>query len=287
MTTFGLIGAGGVGAAHAIAARNLGWELRWVIDTDAAVLDRYQANSVLVNSWGYIGSEECELNDDIQLFSAIPATPVKPVDVAVIAVPHFWHDHYVYWAAANASYVLIEKPGFINPAIVCASQMHFGYKWLYHPDLYGLLTADGLQTIMQMHNYPPSRSWTDNIILDFGSHLLSYLTVYFGVLDLEKIELVIYRAGYLFFRYDGIECHAAYRPLDEGIPIWQGHDVNRLINQQLEVIVNAQVVGWREDIFKLQLNWIVSGRPPLIDANQSKSIDLGLAKLMAMALGQR
>lgn len=290
MTTFGIVGGLGIGAAHTIAARQLGWELSWVVDIDTEkVRERYPSGGKIENHWAYI-HEQADLNDGIVVAPSLHQN-LKKVDVAIVCSPNHLHQyHYQDIVSMGlASRILVEKPGQLSLRAKNIST-HFGYKGLRNPKITEYLDQLDLppSKIGFMHEYPPThRKWNDHIVQDLGSHALSFIAHRWNhLLQDAESSVLYYEPDLIVFNLKyciGLSTTftLSYKNRDwwakNSNKLW-GHDPLFILENHRDVILDDLSFDWPETIFRDQLEYILSATTEFW--SQSETIDSTLSKIV-------
>jgi len=106
----GVVGVGGVGMAHVIAAKKLNWNVSWLVDTDQEVRERCREG--WRNEWLF-EVEEVPVQPDTLVFGNVREVPEhQAVDVVVIATPPHTHMELVADSIERgiARTIIVEKP---------------------------------------------------------------------------------------------------------------------------------------------------------------------------------
>ena len=280
MTRVTIIGAGGVGKAHAIAALNLGWDIGLVIDIDPNVLIDYQKDT-LVNVWGSF-RETAPLSDKRPFIgSTINAhdewwQSLTEQDIVIIATPNTTHDSIlkqVHGLVSEDVKILVEKP---YQSVLLAPNVFVSAEWLYH-DL--LNTKTPIEDIGFCHNNYDPKIHTD-LVSDLGFHLLSILYKSIGddlLYSLNRIERIgrvepseLYRAVRLTLvdavshtTKDTIGIKLAYNPVQQGINSFLGLPSNHPSEIKICYANGTVALDWQQNLFELQLQSLVNGNHPI------------------------
>ena len=265
-----LIGAGGVGKAHAIAALNLGWEIGLVVDTDPNVLIDYKKDT-LVNVWGsfresasYPNSKRPIVADNINQVNIWWET-LNEQDVVIIATPNETHNSLVrqiHSLVGSNVKILVEKP---YQSDLVAPNVFVSSEWLYH-DLIGIKAP--IEDLGFCHNNYDPNIHTD-LVSDLGFHLLSILYNSIGdslLGSLNYVELAgtkppidLYRSVRLIIvdtdrqTKDIIGVKLAYNPVQQGIKSFLGLPSSHPSEIKICYTNGIIALDWQENLFELQL----------------------------------
>ena len=278
MTRLVIIGAGGVGKAHAIAALNLGWEISLVVDTNPKVLYEYKELDTLTNVWGDFRETACYPNDarptvmtSIQEADSMWAS-CDSNDIIVIATPNDTHASilkYIHSRVSSDTKILVEKP---YQSDLNADNIFVSAEWLYH-DL--LNTKTPIEYIGFCHNNYDPKIHTD-LVSDLGFHLLSILYKSIGddlLYSLNHIERIgrvepseLYRAVFLTLvdaasnnAKNVIGIKLAYNPIQQGINNFLGLPSNHPSEIKICYANGTVALDWQQNLFELQLQSLVNG----------------------------
>jgi predicted dehydrogenase len=267
-----IIGAGGVGKAHALAAakyleRVEGATITLVDTKD--VLDQHFHPFITNwhNSWGPI-KDSITVSPTIKVkrifIDQIDYSPQEVfdlnADLYIIATPNA--THYDYLTLLKGKVVLCEKPlvayGQGIPTIT--STTHLGIEWLYHSQI-KLLCGEFLSRIEFVHAFPPEAAmWdTNHEIYDLGSHVIS---IYQYITGYDRIE-------YGQATQDGRVTTVNILD-DHKTELIFGYDRNAVGDS---ILINGHIkVDWipfdQGDLFYRQIAYIMVGHPPKLDAGK-------------------
>ena len=169
-----IVGVGGVGAAHLVAASRIGAEVVAVIDTDQDTLDRFS------HKWENRWESVVETGVPQAGTRYLKVFPERlDVDITILATPPHTHAALLAQALeatkARDGHVIVEKPltittldwSTIDRASMCA-------EWIHHPEL---SIKDGTTSIGMCFKEAHTTDWGYKLSLeeDFLPHLLSIL----------------------------------------------------------------------------------------------------------------
>lgn len=167
----GIIGAGGVGKAHAIAALKSLATLSVVIDVSLKVLRDYTYPTI-VNSWGEF-TESAELNCYPRLLtpdSSEVVDAIRSCDLCIIAVPDKYHQEVLTAVYNENTTFIVEKPyccTYDRPNIYMSSE------WLYSSLVQRLIKRDSSENIESIVFWHNNATAPQNIKFDLFPHVLS------------------------------------------------------------------------------------------------------------------
>lgn len=215
----GIVGALGVGKAHAIAARDLGHDIAFVVDPNPAAEHVYH-ESHLINNWGAF-SETAPLNPDIPYFPYLDdyfESNESVPDLIIIASPDQFHHAAVKQITERlpTTKVLCEKPYCSD---IDHPNVYVSCEWVYHPEIFPFLNADRVHNLSFCHSFWEP-GWRHDIRMDLGFHLLSLLYVKYGQVPdkttwLKVSDKLVH--GVADFDGEKIAIGLAYNPEDQGI----------------------------------------------------------------------
>lgn len=268
-----IIGAGGVGKAHALAAvRYLTGHKEnatiTLVDT-SAVLDRHYHPFIAnwQNAWGPI-SDNIRVPDDIHVNRiSIDAHGYKErelaeldADLYIIATPNEYHVDYM--SLLQGKTVLCEKPlvAYGQRLPIITPTTHLGIEWLYHSQI-KLLCGEIMNKIEFVHAYPPEPAMWDSKyeIYDLGSHVIS---IYQYITGIEDVRFGTMTQEGRVTTLDVLDDHKT--------KLIFGYDRKAVGDS---IIINGHIkVDWipfeQDDLFYRQIAYIMRGHPPKLDAGK-------------------
>jgi hypothetical protein len=236
-----VVGVGGVGMAHVVAARRAGLDVVALVDRDEGILAR--ARQDWSNQWLDVYERADPQPDTQYLYSAIDL-PLA-VDLTVIATPPDTHNTVLaacLWATKGR--VLLEKPVSYPGVPLPLSKtedvrVSVSGEWVHHT---GVQTFhDPLVSLTMAFPEAHTTAWKTPLpmALDFMPHLLSIIRAkHYWVDDIVRLDA----ETYLVHTSGGpIECHLRRTP---PYGLW----------------LNDTRLDWQDNLFDLQL---LAGRGPL------------------------
>lgn len=280
----GIIGAGGVGKAHAIAALKRQATLAVIVDTNRDVLDLYFDKPRITNTWGTF-TEYAQLTSDPKLFLTVESARAALVDcdLIVIATPNGHHQFALETCYDPRIKYIVEKPYCCT---VAYDNVYMSSEWLYSSLVQELKRVSAVPTVIKFwHNNADTYHGLKPLVLDLFPHVLS-IAHYLGVLE----EVVSYKQ--MFTRsttnpkefsaltvatdVKGLTYSVAYNPLWDGTVFSQLFgplSFNDWLNpgpyykevcEHCELMVGSNVgtnyVPWEDNLFALQLDQVVQGK---------------------------
>jgi predicted dehydrogenase len=271
-----IIGVGGVGKAHALAA------VKYLQDKDNARITLIDKREVLEkhfrptlafwqNSWGPI-SDSVPVPDSICVRRIAIDNPRCVADILakmnadlyIIATPNEFHEPYLH--LLEGKNVLCEKPlvSYEQKFPTVTGSTHLGIEWLYHPAAGPLPTgARYLKSIEFVHAYPPAPAMWDSKyeIYDLGIHVISLYQYMTGT------EHVRFRNQSQTGRVTTVDLIN-----DFDTKLIFGYDKNAVGDS---IVLNGSIrLNWVPfdddggDLFYRQISHIMRGQPPLLTVGQ-------------------
>ncbi len=193
-----IIGAGGVGKAHAISAAkyidntSINGGRITIVDPDDDVLKMYM-EPTWYNCWGPIHDEyNIPHNIEVVLSKKLETWNLSD-DLYIISSPNSTHREYV--EILKNRLVIVEKP-FVSDinSIPWGDRVHYGIEWVHHPIIQRLKEKKiEDRRVTFIHGFPPNQYELGNNyhIQDLGTHVISILQ-YLGV-ELKPNPLILFQ----------------------------------------------------------------------------------------------
>lgn len=187
-----VVGVGGVGMAHVIAATRTGGEVTDIVDTNPPTLRR--ARDQWRNVWGDV-VEEAEPQAGTRYWRSIQELQLAGrgdvASLVILAVPPAFHED-VTEAALKAwpkSHIIAEKPLMFIHGSRFAPQSHrlsMSAEWVHHSQA---MRARSARSIGMCFPEPQGdkrrRSWRLPLALEFMPHLLSLTAPFKDIVDMQ------------------------------------------------------------------------------------------------------
>ena len=272
MSSVCIIGAGGVGKAHALAAVKVlsTWvedRVRkhiYLVDSDERVAEKYSTR-VWSNSWGPINDEIIVPNGITWSFHHPDELNQIEANLFIIATPSEWHRHYLLRLSNRPGQaILCEKPlldelddpherlAILN--IFENIDLHIGIEWMYHPDWWHQTIEEmhKIKTIEFCHAWAPAYTRDRSQVFDLGSHCLGLLLDAYGANTQYRIDSVT---------HTGNVTDVFITPVNHNqVHLRFGYDPKINPNEDC-VKINGKKMNWipfsQGDLFYLQLCYIM------------------------------
>lgn len=256
-----IIGVGGVGKAHALSAAKFltnecdGGSIT-LVDNKNESLKPFLA-PIWENSWGPI-RDVVDINDsNIKLFLRKNSTSrvfLPAADLFIIATPNSTHVQYLN--LLKNKNVICEKPivGAGEKLPELWNLVHYGIEWVYHPTIMGWKN-NRIKKIQFVHGWAPPAATPENKwqIYDLGSHVVAIVDLVNGISDSSVHDVKTYKQ-ITEWKCDGVHYVVGYDKYVKTDTI--------IINDSIEI---AWVPFEEQDLFYRQIQWALSGHPPVFN----------------------
>lgn len=183
----GIIGVGGVGMAHVVAAERAGHEVVCIIDNDKTVLDN--AKGEWCNIWNTVREsvpvrEGCEYGENTSILRII-----DNIDLLIIATPPHSHEELIRKSIGpNIKKIMVEKPiGTGSTINIKDNSLSMSAEWMNHS---GLSEVKKIEGIGMRYILSAKGNWGYRLpaLFDFAPHLMSIL--YSKGYKIQKVKVI-------------------------------------------------------------------------------------------------